>query len=51
MGEKAKTVKAVLYTHQVAEFEKALRATGLKNRGEALGVICQFYLENSVQLV
>jgi hypothetical protein len=48
MGEKAKTVKAVLYTHQIAEFEKALRATGLKNRGEALDVICQFYLDNSI---
>lgn len=39
-----RAVKAVLYAPQVDVFERALRATGIVNRGEALIAICTAYL-------
>lgn len=44
MGDKAKTVKPVLYVEQVEIFERTIRQTGIKNRGEALQAICEAYL-------
>lgn len=44
MVDKAKTVKPVLYMAQVKLFERALRQTGIKNRGQALQAICEAYL-------
>lgn len=45
LGDKKKQVKPVLYVDEVAVFEQALKATGLRNRGQALIVICRHYLE------
>lgn len=39
-----RAIKPVLYSDQVAVFERALRATGIVNRGEALIAICAAYL-------
>ncbi len=39
-----RAVRPVLYADQVAVFERALRATGIVNRGEALIAVCQAYL-------
>ena len=50
MGNPAKMVKPVLYMPQVAQFEQALRLTGIKNRGEALTKICEFYLQAHGQI-
>lgn len=47
LGEKSKQIKPVLYADEVAIFEKAIRETGNKNRGEALIQICRFYLEKN----
>lgn len=43
-GDKLKQVKPVLYVDEIATVERALRATGLTNRGRALVMICQAYL-------
>ena len=43
-GDKAQ-VKVVLYAPQIATIERALMATGIVNRGEALVEICQAYLK------
>lgn len=40
-----RAVKPVLYADQVAVFERALRATGIVNRGDALIAVCQAYLD------
>lgn len=45
--EKAAQVKAVFTVEQVAVVERAIRATGEKNRGEALVEICQAYLDGN----
>jgi hypothetical protein len=45
LGDRKKQVKPVLYVDEVAIFEQALKATGLRNRGQALMVICRAYLE------
>jgi hypothetical protein len=47
LGSKAAQIKPVLYADQVQVFEQALRATGNKNRGEALIQICQAYLDGN----
>lgn len=39
-------IKAVISLDQVATFEQAIRATGLRNRGEAVLRICEYYLQN-----
>jgi len=44
LGDARKQIKAVMYADQVATFERALLATGVKNRAEALMQICQEYL-------
>lgn len=45
LGDARKQIKAVLYVEQVDVFERALKATGLSNRGAALLTVCQAYLE------
>jgi hypothetical protein len=45
LGDKRKQVKPVIYADEIADFEKAIVATGLQNRGEAIMAICRFYLE------
>jgi hypothetical protein len=49
MGDKTSQIKAVLYAPQIAIFESAIKATGLKNRGEALITICQRYLDEEAR--
>lgn len=39
-------IKPVLYSEDVADFEKAIRLTGIKERGAAVIAICRFYLES-----
>lgn len=39
-------VKPVLHVSQVAIFEQAIRSTGVRNRGDALIAICEFYLSH-----
>src|ERR1035438_1662699 len=41
-------VKPVLYCDQIAVLERAIRATGITNRGFALISVCEFYLERSL---
>jgi hypothetical protein len=45
-GDKARQIKPVLYSDQVAVFEQAMQLTAIVNRGEALIAICQFYLDH-----
>jgi hypothetical protein len=45
LGDKRKQIKPVIYADEIADFEKAILATGLRNRGEAIMTICRFYLE------
>lgn len=45
LGDRRKQIKPVLYADEIADFEKAILATGLRNRGEAIMSICRFYLE------
>jgi hypothetical protein len=49
MGDKSKQIKPVLYADELADFELAIRATGQKNRGQALLKICRYYLENNAE--
>jgi len=44
LGDKGKQIKAVLYADDLQDFEMAIKATGLKNRGMAIMEICRFYL-------
>jgi len=44
LGDKKKQIKPVLYVDEVKIFELAIRATGEKNRGQALIKICEAYL-------
>ncbi len=46
LGDASKQIKAVLYAENVKDFERAILATGQRNRAEALLAICRFYLEN-----
>jgi hypothetical protein len=43
-GSKRKLIKPVVYLDDLAIFERAIQATGLVNRGEAMAEICRFYL-------
>lgn len=45
-GDRQKQIKPVLYVDEVDTFERALRATGINNRGQAVLAVCQFYLEH-----
>jgi hypothetical protein len=51
LGDKSSQIKPVLYTDQIAVFERALRATGEKNRGRALIRVCAFYVESQDEAV
>lgn len=42
----ARQIKVVMYADSVLEFERALKATGLDVRADALMVISRFYLEH-----
>lgn len=46
LGDRRRQIKPVLYVDQIGDFERALRATGNQNRGEALLDVCRFYLEH-----
>jgi len=45
LGDRRKQIKPVLYADEIADFERAILATGMRNRGEAILTICRFYLE------
>jgi hypothetical protein len=45
LGDTKKQIKPVLYAEDVSVFEAAIKATGIKNRGEAVIAICRYYLE------
>jgi len=45
LGDKQHQIKPVLYADQVGIFERALRATGIANRGEALIFVCKTFLD------
>lgn len=45
--DKGKQIKPVLFAQDIADFERAIMATGVKRRGEALMTICRYYLEHS----
>lgn len=45
LGDKKKQIKPVLYVNEIATFEAAIKAVGVKNRGQALIEICKEYLE------
>ena len=45
--DKGKQIKPVLYAQDVVDFERAIQATGVKARGDALMTICRYYLEHS----
>ena len=45
LGDKRKQIKPVIYASDVVDFERAIRATGLDNRGNAIMEICRSYLE------
>ena len=49
LGSKSKKITAVLYADNVADFEKAIHATGLENRSEAVLAICRFFLESHAE--
>lgn len=50
LGDPLKQIKPVLYADQIHVFEAALRATGIKNRGQALIEVCKGYLNEKGQL-
>lgn len=45
LGDRRKQIKPVLYADEIADFERAILSTGVRNRGEAILAICRFYLE------
>lgn len=47
LGKQSKLIKPVLHSEQVGTFERALQATGITNRGEALIAICEYYLSEN----
>ena len=49
LGGKSKKITAVLYADNVTDFEKAIHATGLENRSEAIMTICRFFLESNAK--
>lgn len=44
-SQRVKQIKPVLYVYDLAIFERAIAATGMTNRGEALLEICRKYLD------
>jgi len=44
-SDPSRQVKAVLYMDQIQIFEAALKATGERNRGDALLIVCKAYLD------
>ena len=44
MGDRKKQIKAVLYVDELGPFERAIAATGKRNRGEAILEACNSYL-------
>lgn len=44
LGDTTKQIKPVLYADEIEVFEQALRATGKRNRGEALITVCRAYI-------
>jgi len=44
MIHKKNVVRVLVYVEDLATFEKALRSTGLMNRGDALTQVCEAYL-------
>lgn len=44
---KDKQVKPVILVQDVTDFERAIMATGVKARGDALMEVCRYYLEHS----
>lgn len=49
LGDKARQVKPVLYTDEIALFEQALALTGKRNRGAALIEVCREYVEKHAE--
>lgn len=50
LTDRKKLIKPVLYVEDVSIFERAIHATGLRNRGEAIVEICRYYLgENETE--
>ncbi len=47
--QKSRSVKVVVPVDNLADIEKALKATGKRRRGAALEELARFYLENSVE--
>lgn len=45
LGSRHKQIKPVIYADDVMDFERAILATGIRNRGDAIMTICRFYLE------
>jgi len=45
--DKGKQIKPVLFAADLADFERAILATGVKVRGDALMKICRYYLGHS----
>lgn len=45
LGDKSKQIKAVLYADEITDFERAIKATGEKNRGIAILEVCRHFLE------
>lgn len=45
LGDKNKQIKVVLYADELKDFERAILATGQKNRGIAILEICRHYLD------
>ena len=44
LGDVEKQIKPVLYVSDISIFERAIRKTGMKNRGQAVIEICRAYL-------
>ena len=45
VSERGKAIKALLFAPELATFEAALKATGIRDRGRALIEVCRVYLE------
>ena len=48
-SDKQRQIKIVVYVENLPVVEQALRATGRRNRGEALTEICQAYLDKQAE--
>lgn len=45
MSDRKKQIAPVLYVDEIAIFERAVKATGIDNRGQAVLAICRHYLD------